>query len=157
MRTWHILYIIYHHIYIWWQNDYNTVSWHQSPHSNKLFFLVMRTFKIYFFSVFQMYNIVLLTGINILYNIWPGLIYFTYEYFKTIAHTWGRLWDCIPVTGGVLEADIKIRDWVQDVLRMNTFEGRWRKQNRIEREVKPWDAGDKAWPVQQGVLKRVAP
>ena len=48
-------------IVIWYvyivQNDYhNKFSQCSSPHSYKLFFLVMRTFKIYSLSNFQIYN-----------------------------------------------------------------------------------------------------
>ena len=37
---------------------------------------MMRAFKIYSFSNFQMYNIVLSTIVNVLYITFPGLTYF---------------------------------------------------------------------------------
>ena len=42
-------------------------------HHIQFFFLVMRTFKIYSFSNFQIYGVVLLTVVTMLYIISPNL------------------------------------------------------------------------------------
>ena len=49
---------------------------HHTCYSYKIFFLVMRTFKIYYFSNLQICNTVLLTTVNMLYITSPWLLYF---------------------------------------------------------------------------------
>ena len=53
----------------------NLVNIHHHTYVN-FFFLVMRGLKIYSLSNFQIYNIVLLTRVTLLYVTSPGLIYF---------------------------------------------------------------------------------
>lgn len=49
---------------------------HPSPHINCSFFLVVRTFKIYYISSFQIYDTVWVTIVTLLYITSSGLIYF---------------------------------------------------------------------------------
>ena len=57
------------------QNDLHHKSNCLSPHIATEIFIVVRTFKIYSLSNFQIYNIVLLTRVTPLYTTIPGLIY----------------------------------------------------------------------------------
>ena len=57
------------------QNDLHHKSSCLSPHIATEIFIVVRTFKIYSLSNFQIYNIVLLTRVTPLYTTIPGLIY----------------------------------------------------------------------------------
>lgn len=59
------------------QNDHNKFKLMSIiTHSYKIFFLVIRTFKVYCFSNFQICNTVFLTPVTMLYIISPLLIYF---------------------------------------------------------------------------------
>lgn len=79
MYNWHTLYQLeVYSIIIWYlymlQNDcHNTSSWHPAPHTITIF-SVMRTFRIYSFSNFQICSAVLLTIVIMLCIASPGLI-----------------------------------------------------------------------------------
>lgn len=59
-------------MYILQNDQHSKSSLHSSPYTVTFFFPVMRTFKIYSVSV---YNMILLTVVTMLYLIFPGLIY----------------------------------------------------------------------------------
>ena len=52
-------------MYIFWKDQHSKSSDHPSSHIVTIFFLVMRTFKIYFLSNSQICNTVLLTAVTI--------------------------------------------------------------------------------------------
>ena len=61
-------------MYILWNNHHNKSNNHH--HTELLIFFIIKTSMIYSFSNFQIYNIVLLTIVTMLYITFPGLIYF---------------------------------------------------------------------------------
>ena len=80
--NWHVILISgvqhIHDMYALWNNHHSKSSLHPPPHINILS-LVIRIFKIYSLSNFQVYNIVLVTAVSSLYIIYLNLFVWLLE------------------------------------------------------------------------------
>ena len=97
-------------MYISWNDHQNKYSYHPSPHTVIIFFLVMRSFKIYSLSNFQIYNKVSLTVVTMLYTTSPGDIYFILTTLTHFPHPY-------PSTSGSQQSVLCIHEFLVYILR----------------------------------------